>query len=228
MSGQAQDTEAAQEDRALGKPRKRGAGEGMRQDLQGVGGNEEGAPGKTQKWESKKDMPAGRRMNEAEEKEGAELQIREAGEDEFDDVLSLAWRVFLKFEAPDYEQEGIANFCDFLTDPLLRTMFMNGEYRILVALEKGELVGMISLRGGNLISLLFVEERAQRRGIGKRLIRELSGIVLSQRGKFRSLRVYAAPFALEFYRRLGFEAITPEIRKAGIRYTEMELKLVQG
>ena len=73
------------------------------------------------------------------------IQIRQANIYDWDEAMALAWKTFLKFEAKDYGQEGIDSFRDFLTDSLLRRMFLMGEYPMFIALD-GEKQAEIKLK----------------------------------------------------------------------------------
>ena len=153
------------------------------------------------------------------------VSIRPAYLEDWNEAMGLAWHVFLKFEAGDYEQEGIDNFREFLTDDMLYHMFLGGGYQVRVAVDNDRIVGMGSLRSGNLISLLFVHEDYHRQGIGRRLVQSLTEFVRGRQPRFSTMRVNAAPYALGFYEKLGFQSRSEEIKRAGIRYTEMELKI---
>ena len=61
-----------------------------------------------------------------------EVTYRAAYKSEWDICMDLAWRTFLKFDAPDYPQEGIDNFREFVTDEVLKNMFHSGEYQLFV------------------------------------------------------------------------------------------------
>ena len=100
-------------------------------------------------------------------------QIRSAYRDEWDDAMALAWRTFLRFEADIYTAEGIRHFEDFITDTTLHRMFLLGAYQMFVALDHNRIVGMITLRNASHISLLFVDEKYHRQGIGRALIEYL-------------------------------------------------------
>ena len=80
--------------------------------------------------------------------------------------MGLAWKTFLEFEGDDYPPEGVRSFEDFITDSGLKRMFLTGVYQIMAAFCDGRMVGMISLRNQFHISLLCVEERYHRSGIG--------------------------------------------------------------
>jgi len=150
--------------------------------------------------------------------------IRKATLADWDEAMELAFRVFLKYEAEEYGPEGIKNFAQFITDEDLKKMFMIGEYLLFVAVKNGRLAGLISLRSGNHISLLFVDEKYHRNGIGTSLVKYLQEYMLKNTRQ-QKLTVFAAPYGVPFYHRLGFVDIGKETRKDGIIYTPMEFYL---
>lgn len=151
-------------------------------------------------------------------------QIRNAYRDEWEDAMSLAWRTFLRFEADDYTPEGVRNFENFITDSTLYRMFVVGSYQLFVALDDKKIVGMLTLRGGTHISLLFVDEKYHRQGIGRALMQYLSNYLLTEMQTSR-VTVNASPYGVGFYHRLGFRDLRPQEKKDGIIYTPMEFVL---
>ncbi len=152
------------------------------------------------------------------------FQIRNAYRDEWEDAMSLAWRTFLRFEADVYSPEGVKNFENFITDSTLYRMFIVGSYQLFVALDGKKIVGMLTLRGGTHISLLFVDERYHRRGIGRALMQYLSNYLLTEMQASR-VTVNSSPYGIEFYHRLGFRDLRPQEKRDGIIYTPMEFVL---
>ena len=151
-------------------------------------------------------------------------QIRNAYRDEWDDAMTLAWKTFMKFEADIYTDEGIQNFEDFITDTTLHRMFLMGVYQMFVALDRKQIVGMLTLRNNSHISLLFVDEKYHRRGLGRAFIEYLREYLLSEAG-ISKVTVNAAPYGVAFYHKLGFQDLRPEEERDGIRYTPMEFVL---
>lgn len=147
--------------------------------------------------------------------------IRWALPEDWEPAMDMVWRTFLKFEGKDYTQEGIDNFDAFIHDGSLRKMFLSGSYQVLIALYGGTVVGLASMRGGNHLSLLFVEEAYHHRGIGSALMSELCRYLAEEVGE-HSMTLTAAPYAVDFYKRLGFYIVRPEERFSGIRVTSME------
>ena len=158
------------------------------------------------------------------EKDKKTFQVRAAYRSDWEKAMELAWKTFLIFEAPVYKPEGIRSFPDFISDDMLHKMFLTGSYQMFVALADGEMRGMITLRGGGHISLLFVEEDYQRLGIGRALLLTLAEYMKEEMGMSR-MTVNASPYGVGFYHRLGFEDLGPEMEKDGIRYTPMEKRL---
>ncbi len=138
--------------------------------------------------------------------------------------MALAWRTFVKFEADVYSPEGVKNFENFITDSTLYRMFVVGTYQLFVALDGKKIVGMLTLRGGTHISLLFVDEKYHRRGIGRALLQYLSNYLLTELQASR-VTVNSSPYGVGFYHRLGFRDLRPQEKKDGIIYTPMEFVL---
>lgn len=151
-------------------------------------------------------------------------EIRMAYEDEWEESIALAWKTFLQFEAEDYEPEGVRSFENFITDNTLHRMFIMGAYQMFVALKDGKMVGMITVRSNSHISLLFVDEKCHRKGIGRALVFRLCQYLKEELGVGR-VTVNSSPFGVGFYHRIGFKDLNSEQKADGIRYTPMELIL---
>lgn len=151
-------------------------------------------------------------------------QIRTAHRDEWEDAMALAWRTFLQFEAKDYPPEGVKNFERFVTDSTIYRMFLIGSYHLFVAYADKTLVGMITLRDDSHISLLFVDEKYHRQGIGRALVQYVRSFLASG-ARASHVTVNSSPYGVEFYHKLGFRDIRPQEQKDGIIYTPMEFAL---
>ena len=138
--------------------------------------------------------------------------------------MAMTWRVFLRFEADEYTTEGIDKFYRFITDDVLYMMFKQGEYRIFGCFENEKIIGLISVRDKNHISLLFVDENYQHQGIGAALIRYMCDYLLTVGGQTFTT-VDASPYAVGFYHRMGFVDTDRQKCKNGIKYTPMKFFL---
>ena len=74
---------------------------------------------------------------------------------EWEEAMDVAERTFMEFVAPGYEPEGIKGFTDLVTDKRVKNLFLDGDYVVFVAKDGDKIVGVISIRSGNHISLLF-------------------------------------------------------------------------
>lgn len=152
---------------------------------------------------------------------GVFYEIRWAKPEEWIPAMDMIWRTFMKFEGNVYTKEGIQNFYDFITDTTLYHSFLKGEYQMMVAVSGGRVVGAGSIRNRNHLSLLFVEEEYHYNGIGAALMQRLCDYLQTEEGE-RYMSLQAAPYAVDFYRKLGFSQVAPEEAFSGIRVTPME------
>ena len=140
------------------------------------------------------------------------IEVRKLEERELPGAMELVWAVFRRFEAPEYSAQGIETFYAYIQNmEQVKTLVIYGAYR------DGELAGVLALRGDH-ISLFFVREEVQGRGIGKTLFRYAA----ARAG--RPMTVHSSPYAVDIYRRLGFVPTAEEQVEDGIRYTPMRLE----
>lgn len=148
-------------------------------------------------------------------------EIRWAKVEDWEPAIKMIWRTFLRFEAADYTEEGIKNFLDFITDEQLFRSFLQGSYQMMVATCGERIVGAASVRNRNHLSLLFVDEAYHRRGIGGALMERLCNYLKNEAGE-NCMTLKAAPYAVDFYHKIGFQDVSPEEEVGGIRVTSME------
>lgn len=146
--------------------------------------------------------------------------VRRAKEDEWEDAMALAWRTFKKYVAPDYSELGIKEFYDFISDNGIHKMFLIGQYPLWVATYDDEIIGMISLRSRKHISLLFVDGKFHKKGVGRDLIYAAAEEILSN--GLHEATVNASPYGVEFYRKVGFVGLGDEYVESGMRVTPMK------
>ncbi len=136
-----------------------------------------------------------------------------------EEVISLVWKVFLEFEAPDYSQEGIEMFKDIIhDDEYLSQLSCHGAY------GEGKLLGVIATRQNNYhIALFFVDGNHHKEGIGRRLFEAAKFSCSSPK-----MTVHSSPFAVPVYGKMGFVQTDNEQIENGIRFTPMEMKLTDA
>lgn len=149
------------------------------------------------------------------------IEIRWAYKGEWQKAMEVVWKTFLKFEGTEYTDEGVRNFYEFITDKELYEAFLSGAYQVLVALDGSRIVGVASIRYCNHLSLFFVDEAYHKRGVGTILMKHLCTYLKEEAGE-RYISLKAAPYAVNFYRKLGFLTTRPEEEYSGIRVTCME------
>lgn len=154
-------------------------------------------------------------------KEGSLYEIRWARAEDWAPAMKMIWKTFMKFEGNVYTQEGIQNFWDFISDDMLYQAFLKGNYQMMVAVDQDRIIGAGSVRNRNHLSLLFVDEEYHRRGIGAALLNRLCEYLKVEEGE-RYMSLKAAPYAVGFYRKVGFREVAPEEEYSGIRVTPME------
>lgn len=148
-------------------------------------------------------------------------EVRWAKTEEWKPAMTMIWKTFMKYDSRDYTDEGIRSFFEFITDDDLYRAFLMGSYQMLVALDRKRIVGAASIRNVNHLSLLFVDEDYHNKGIGSTLMRRLCYYLKVEEGE-RYMSLKAAPYAVDFYRKLGFRIVRPEEEYSGIRVTSME------
>lgn len=151
----------------------------------------------------------------------SKITIRPAKPEEWDDAMELAFRVFLKYESKDYGKEGTEAFAEFVTDTMLKKAFESGYYVVFLAFEGDKMVGMIGIRNGNHISLLFVDGDHHGKGVGSKLI-DKTEEYLKNNTQFSKMTVNSAPMAKEFYHKKGFKDCGELCKKDGILYIPMQ------
>ncbi len=141
------------------------------------------------------------------------MTVEKLGPERIEDALRLIWETFLQFVAPDYSEEGVRAFRDFIEDrETVESLEFFGAY------EGGELAGALAVSEGRRhICCFFVAARHQGRGIGRALYEHLL-----QNSANSVYTVNSSPYAVEIYRRLGFAALSGEQLADGMRFTPME------
>ncbi len=148
-------------------------------------------------------------------------EVRWALDEDWDPAMRMVWETFLLFEAKDYTPEGVRNFFRFITDDDLKQAFLRGEYKLMVVLDGEQIIGVGTLRSIHQLSLLFVAPRYHHRGIGRKLVELLGDYLVEELGE-RYMFVKAAPYAVDFYRKCEFRAVSAPQTYSGITITPME------
>ena len=151
--------------------------------------------------------------------------IRPLTADDIVPAMELVWRVFSEFEAPEYSAEGVAEFKAFIEPAFITGKMASGEFHLWSAFENEKIVGVIAIKPPLHISLLFVDKQYHRRGIARKLFETVINDK-SIAGEHTAVTVNSSPYAVEIYRRLGFEPTDTEQTVNGIRFIPMKCAIL--
>lgn len=155
------------------------------------------------------------------------LEIMSLDREDFNKASKLIWDVFSEFEAPDYLDEGIENFKEFIDSDRLYKNMKSGFMNFWGCFDKGNLIGVIASREVKHVSLLFVKKEYHRMGIARKLFNELKKEIIKNNPHIEAITVNSSPFAVKIYERLGFNKISDEIMQDGLRFTPMKYTLIK-
>ena len=151
-----------------------------------------------------------------------QYEIRFATEADIPSALDLAWRMFVKFDSPDYGVEHTERMREAIEDRL-NDLSIYTQRLLVVALADGKVVGMIETYGTNRISLLFVDSEYQRKGIATALMSKIAS-ELKKRG-YDKIVLNSSPHGLAFYECFGFTVVEEEKNPATPWKTPMQYVL---
>ena len=136
-----------------------------------------------------------------------DYEIRLATAADIAPALDLAWRMFVKYDSPDYGVEHTERMREAIGDRL-KDLSIYTQRLLVVALADGKVVGMIETYGTERISLLFVDSEYQRKGIATALMSKVAS-ELKMRG-YDKIVLNSSPHGLSFYKRFGFTVVEEE------------------
>lgn len=130
------------------------------------------------------------------------------------ETLALISRIFDQFIAIDYSEEGCVSFMKFAND-LSKRIGTSSE--LYLSKENDKIIGILEKRNDNHLNLFFVDEKYHGKGVGKKLFSEaFHGVDV--------ITVNSSPFAIDIYKKMGFEIINEEQNIHGIRFIPMKLQ----
>ena len=141
-----------------------------------------------------------------------EMMIRKLEKTEIKQAFPLVYEVFCEYEADNYPEDGKHAFRDAIySEDFLDMLSAFG------AFEEDRLVGIIATRNeGRHVALFFVDGDYHRKGIG----RKLWDAVLED-STAEEITVNSSEYAVNIYRKLGFEQAENLREENGIRFVPM-------
>jgi GNAT superfamily N-acetyltransferase len=138
-------------------------------------------------------------------------------------VRQLILSLFGSHIFSDYTEEGVRVIHDYVTnDSLIKA---DKSDFTLVAEESGTILGTIKIKRNSHVSMLFVNERFQGRGIGRRLLDAATQECRSREIELTCLTTNSSRFALPFFERFGFTRIGKERKVNGVVFTPMKFTI---
>ena len=141
------------------------------------------------------------------------MDIIKIDETQIVDAIDLIWTTFLQFDAPDYSEEGIQSFKDFIENKeIISTLEFWGAY------DGPKVKGVIATNENRKhICCFFVKAEYHRQGIGRKLWE-----YLLKNSQNEIITVHSSPYAVPVYHKLGFVDTDTEQLSDGMRYTPMK------
>ena len=144
------------------------------------------------------------------------IEIKQLVNNEKNEALLFAKRIFIESEDESYSKEGIETFCNFVDNKKITKSF-----KIYGAFEDNILKGLIATdRRKRHISLFFVDKGSQGKGIGKELMK-----VVINNNENSYITVNSSRYGVPIYEKLGFIKMEEEKEQDGLKFTPMKLIL---
>ena len=144
------------------------------------------------------------------------IEVKQLLNNEKDEALLFAKRVFIESEDDSYTKKGIETFCNFVDNKKITKSF-----KVYGAFENNILKGIIATDSQKRhICLFFVDKISQGKGIGKELMK-----VVINNNENSYITVNSSRYGVPIYEKLGFVKIEEEKEQDGLKFTPMKLIL---
>ena len=144
------------------------------------------------------------------------IEIKQLLNNEKDEALLFAKRVFIESEDDSYTKKGIETFCNFVDNKKITKSF-----KVYGAFENNILKGIIATDSQKRhICLFFVDKVSQGKGIGKELMK-----VVINNNENSYITVNSSRYGVPIYEKLGFVKTEEEKEQDGLKFTPMKLIL---
>ena len=144
------------------------------------------------------------------------IEIKQLLNNEKDEALLFAKRVYIECKDESYSEQGIETFCNFVNNKEITKSF-----KVYGAFEDNVLKGIIATDSQKRhINLFFVDKSLQAKGIGKKLM--AIGI---ENNENSFITVNSSRYAVPIYEKLGFVKMEEEKEQDGLKFTPMKLIL---
>ena len=135
-------------------------------------------------------------------------------------VSELVHHSFVELVASDWEPDARNVFLGESSPSALRQSLLSSAYAA-GAFSAGMLVGFILMPKPSLLGMLFVHPDRLRLGIARQLWEGARTHIETAFPEVKTVELNATPYALRFYRSVGFVPISAEFMRGGCRATRM-------
>ena len=144
------------------------------------------------------------------------VEIKQLINNEKDEGLLFAKKVYIESKDESYSEKGIETFCNFVDNKEITKSF-----KVYGAFEDNILKGVIATdRRKRHINLFFVDKSSQAKGIGKKLMN-----IVTDDNENSFITVNSSRYAVPIYQNLGFIKTEEEKEQDGLKFTPMKLIL---
>ena len=144
------------------------------------------------------------------------VEIKQLINNEKDEGLLFAKKVYIESKDESYSEKGIETFCNFVDNKEITKSF-----KVYGAFEDNVLKGVIATdKRKRHINLFFVDKSSQAKGIGKKL---MNIVIDDNENSFITLN--SSRYAVPIYKNLGFIKTEEEKEQDGLKFTPMKLIL---
>ncbi|MGE8466185.1 putative acyltransferase [compost metagenome] len=147
------------------------------------------------------------------------MQVRKLTHDDLPHTSALCLDAFMQAVAPSLSAEGVATFAKVAAAQAFAER-MDGDNLMLVCVAQGAIAGVIELKEGRHVAMLFVAPGWQRRGVGMRLM-----AAALEQAREAVVTVSASLPSVAAYQRYGFVLAGDVGEYAGLVYQPMEKRL---
>jgi ribosomal protein S18 acetylase RimI-like enzyme len=137
------------------------------------------------------------------------------------EIFELVKTSFNEFVAVDCDEFGVNFFLNFIEPEELFKRSKSDSFILTAKDNNNQIVGMIEVTNDGHICLLFVKNEFQRKGISKKLFDQAKHICKINSANQILMSVNSSIFAVDIYKKLGFETISKEKKVNGISFIEM-------
>ncbi|WHQ73312.1 GNAT family N-acetyltransferase [Pantoea sp. Lij88] len=128
------------------------------------------------------------------------MEIREANASDAAGISELIYRVSMQCNFSEFEPCP-QWFIESIKPDALKPFIVADDYLWLIAVERGEITGVLTVFEGNLVKYLFVQPKFQRKGVARALWQRVTPALRSE------ISVRSSLFAVPFYEKKGFKKV---------------------